>query len=240
VRGSVTDITQRKRAEEALRESEERFRNAFDFAAIGMALVAPDGRFLRVNRSLCNMLGYPATELLTRHFQSLTHADDLEPDLDLVRQMLDGSIPYYHLEKRYFHKEGRIIWALLSVSLVRGRHREPLYFISQIEDITERKNAEKTLQAYNVRMKALSHQILGTQETERRRLARELHDEIGQMLTTVGLRLHQLKAQCGASGEAVLTDDIAFVNRAIDQVRELSLNLRPPMLDVLGLEAALR
>jgi two-component system sensor histidine kinase UhpB len=240
LRGSVTDIKERKRAEAALRESEERFRNAFDFAAIGMALVAPDGRFLRVNQALCDMVGYSAAELLARDFQSITHPDDLEEDLGLARQILKDSLPFYHLEKRYLHKEGRIVWALLSVSLLRGRHAEPLYFISQIEDITERKNAEKTLQAYNLRLKALSHQILGTQETERRRLARELHDEIGQMLTAVGLRLHQLKTVCGAGAEAVLNEDIAFVNRAIEEVRELSLNLRPPMLDVLGLEAALR
>jgi two-component system sensor histidine kinase UhpB len=240
VRGSVTDISERKRAEEALRESEERFRSAFDSAAIGMALVSPNGRWLRVNQSLCEIVGYSATELLERDFQSITHPDDLEADMGFVRQMLEGSISYYHMEKRYIHKQGRIVWILLSVSLLRAVHGEPLYFISQIEDITERKNAEKTLQGYNLRLKALSHQILGTQETERRRLARELHDEIGQMLTAVGLRLHQLKMVCGASEAAALNEDIAFVNRAIEQVRELSLNLRPPMLDVLGLEAALR
>jgi PAS domain S-box-containing protein len=240
VRGSVTDITERKRAEEALRESEERFRNAFDFAAIGMALVAADGRFLRVNQSLCDMVGYTPTELLAHDFQSITHPDDLDADLGFVRKMLEGSLSYYHMEKRYLHKEGHIIWVLLSVSMLRGVHGEPLYFISQIEDITERKNAEKTLHDYNLRLKALSHQILGTQETERRRLARELHDEIGQMLTTVGLRLHQLKTVCGPGGETALNEDIDFVNRTIEQVRELSLNLRPPMLDVLGLEAALR
>jgi PAS domain S-box-containing protein len=240
VRGSATDITERKRAEEMARESAERFRNAFDFAAIGMALVGIDGGFLRVNQSLCDMVGYSAAELLARDFQSITHPDDLAVDLDLVGRVLQGSISHYHMEKRYLHKEGRIIWVILTASLLRGRVGEPIYFISQIEDITERKLAEETLQAYNLRLKALSQRILETQETERRRLARELHDEIGQVLTTVGMRLHQLKATNGGSAGAALDEDIAFVNRAIEEVRELSLNLRPPMLDVLGLEAALR
>jgi PAS domain S-box-containing protein len=234
------DISERKRVEEALRESEERFRSAFDFAAIGMALVAPDGRWLKVNRSLCDIVGYTEKELLARDFQSITHPEDLDTDLGFVRQMLDGSIPYYHMEKRYFHKQGGLVWILLSVSLLRDRRGEPLYFIAQIQDITERKRAVETLQGYNLRLKALSHQILETQETERRRIARELHDEVGQMLTTIGLRLHQLKDVCGPEAHSALNQDISFVNRTIEQVRELSLNLRPPMLDVLGLEAALR
>ena len=234
------DIGERKRVEEALRDSEERFRSAFDFAAIGMALVAPDGHWLKVNRSLCDIVGYTEEELRARDFQSITHPDDLDTDLGFVRQMLDGSIPYYHMEKRYFHKQGGLVWILLSVSLLRGREGKPMYFISQIQDITERKRAVETLEGYNIRLKALSHRILETQETERRRIARELHDEVGQMLTTIGLRLHQLKGLCGAEVQSALNEDISFVNRTIEQVRELSLNLRPPMLDVLGLEAALR
>ena len=137
------DITERKRAEEALRESEERFRSAFDFAAIGMALVAPDGRWLRVNQSLCQIVGYSEKELLARDFQSITHPEDLETDLDLVRQILDGSIPRYHREKRYLHKQGLDRLDLLSVSLVRDGMGQPLYFISQIQDISERKRATK-------------------------------------------------------------------------------------------------
>jgi PAS domain S-box-containing protein len=234
------DISERKRVEEDLRESEERFRSAFDFAAIGMALVATDGRWLKVNRSLCDIVGYTEEELLARDFQSITHPDDLDTDLGFVRQMLEGSIPYYHMEKRYFHKQGGLVWILLSVSLLRDRRGEPKYFIGQMQDITERKRAVEALQGSILRLKALSHQILETQETERRRIARELHDEVGQMLTTVGLRLHQLKDVCGSEGHSALNQDIGFVNRTIEQVRELSLNLRPPMLDVLGLEAALR
>jgi PAS domain S-box-containing protein len=105
----VRDITERKRAEAALRESEERFQNAFEHAAIGMALVAPDGRWVKVNRSLCSLVGYSEEELLTKTFQDITHPDDLSDDLAFVRQMLAKEIRTYGLEKRYIHKSGRII-----------------------------------------------------------------------------------------------------------------------------------
>jgi two-component system sensor histidine kinase UhpB len=246
----IQDITQSKLAAEALREMNDRFQGAFEFAAIGMGFVAPEGRWLRVNCSLCEIVGYSEEELLATDFQSITHPDDLDKDLAMVREMLDGTRKFYHLEKRYFHKKGHIVWIMLSVSLVRDGKGNPLYFISQIQDITPRKSAEGKLQTYNQHLKALSHEVLQTEENERRRLARELHDEIGQMLTTVGMRLHQLKSRCAqdvaslkqhqGAIQSALQDDIDFVNQAIDQIRKMSLDLRPPMLDVLGLEATLR
>ncbi|HYQ84129.1 MAG TPA: PAS domain S-box protein, partial [Rubrobacter sp.] len=140
------DITERKRVEEALREAEERFRRSFEDAAIGMALVAPNGRFLRTNRSLCEILGYREVELLGKTFQEITHPEDLDADLDQVRRMLDGEIRTYQMEKRYFHKEGQVVWALLSVSMVYDEEGEPLYFVSQIQDISERKVLEERLE----------------------------------------------------------------------------------------------
>ena len=153
------DITERKRTEEALREAEERFRRSFDDAAIGMALVGTDGRFLRTNRSLCNMLGYREVELLGKTFQDITHPDDLDADLDQVRRMLVGEIRTYQMEKRYFHKEGQVVWALLSVSLVHDEEGEPLYFVSQIQDISERKRAEQKIRAAEQRYRTLVEQI---------------------------------------------------------------------------------
>ncbi|MBV9959946.1 MAG: PAS domain S-box protein, partial [Acidobacteria bacterium] len=145
VRGVVRDITERKRFEEALQENEARFRGAFDYSSIGMALVYPDGRWLRVNRSICDIVGYTAEELLAIDFQTITHPEDLEKDLEYVGQMLSGEINSYQMEKRYIHRLGHTVWATLSVSLVRDAKQEPLYFISQIQDITERKQIEGEL-----------------------------------------------------------------------------------------------
>lgn len=134
-------------SEKALRESEERFRNAFDYSAIGMALVAVDGRFLKVNRSLCEIVGYAADELLKIDFQTITHPDDLNADLGHLKELLAGTTSHYEMEKRYFHKQGSVVWILLTVTLVRDPAGNPMYFVSQIQDITVRKHMEEAVQA---------------------------------------------------------------------------------------------
>jgi two-component system, cell cycle sensor histidine kinase and response regulator CckA len=111
-----------------------------------MAIVSPEGRFLRVNRALCELVGYQEEELLAATFQHVTHPEDLSADLAQVRQLLADEIPSYQMEKRYVRKTGRVVWALLSVSLVRDKHKKPLYFVSQIQNITPRKLAEEALQ----------------------------------------------------------------------------------------------
>lgn len=142
----IEDRSEQVRLQQALRESETigrwTFASAFEYAAIGMALVSPDGRWLKVNRALCEVVGYSEAELSSRTFQDITHPDDLEADLRQVRRMLAGEIQTYQMEKRYFHKQGHVIWILLNVSLVRNEAGEPLYFISQIQDISRRKEAE--------------------------------------------------------------------------------------------------
>ena len=141
--GTQRDITERKQAEEELRESEERFRETFEQATVGIAHVATDGRWLRVNRRLCDIVGYEKEELLGLTFQDITHPDDLETDLEGARRLLAGEIETYSREKRYFRKDGSIVWIYLTVSLVRSPSGEPRYFISVTEDITERKRIEE-------------------------------------------------------------------------------------------------
>jgi PAS domain S-box-containing protein len=140
-----TEVAEHQRAEESLRESEERFSGAFEHAPIGVALVSPSGRWLKVNREVCDLVGYSEEELLTRTFQDLTHPDDLEADLEHVRRLLAGEVRSYQIEKRYIHQRGHVVPALLNVSLVRDERGRPRYFISQIQDITERKQAEEAL-----------------------------------------------------------------------------------------------
>jgi diguanylate cyclase (GGDEF)-like protein/PAS domain S-box-containing protein len=129
----------------ALRESEERFRSAFDYAAIGMALVSTEGRWLQVNRSLCAILGYSEGELLGMSYQDITHPDELASVGAHVRQMLDGRAPTCQTEKRYFHKDGHVVWIYLSISRVAGGHEAGARLIFQIQDITDRKQAERRL-----------------------------------------------------------------------------------------------
>ncbi|OGT59132.1 MAG: hypothetical protein A3E01_20055 [Gammaproteobacteria bacterium RIFCSPHIGHO2_12_FULL_63_22] len=140
---SLQDINERKMAEASLQESKEQFKSAFEHSAIGMALVGRDGRFLRVNSSLCRIVGYSEDQLLRRTFQDITHPDDLQADLAQLHQLLAGEIPSYSMEKRYFHRDGSVVLINLSVSLVHDKFGNPKHFISQIEDITERRRAEQ-------------------------------------------------------------------------------------------------
>ncbi|MEO0924857.1 MAG: PAS domain S-box protein [Cyanobacteria bacterium J06643_13] len=144
--GIATDITLQKQAQAKILASETRFRNTFEQAAVGIAHVAPDGKWLRVNQKLCQIIGYPKDELLQKTFQNITHPEDLDSDLKHIRQILAGEIPTYSLEKRYIRKDGANIWINLTVSLVRNSDGEPDYFISVIEDISNRKYLELSLQ----------------------------------------------------------------------------------------------
>lgn len=145
VEASVAQAEQAKRHADVLQKSEERFRSAFDHAAVGMALVTPTGEWLKVNHSLCQIVGYSVPELLAKDLRAITHAEDLESVLQHLRQGHKEGLPPLQIENRYIHKLGHEVWVLLSISQLRDVHTQSLHFIFQIQDITDRKRAEAQL-----------------------------------------------------------------------------------------------
>jgi PAS domain S-box-containing protein len=141
--GLIRDTSKRAGMERALRESEERFGNAFHFSPHGMAFVGPNGSWLKANRALCEMLGYSEEELLQRRFSDVTHPEDVSNDVEQLRRLVAGEISSDHRIKRYVRKDGRVIWVSLAVSAVHDAEGAPSYFIGQIQDITRDREMEE-------------------------------------------------------------------------------------------------
>ncbi len=218
------DVTERMQAEESLRLSERRYRATFDHAAVGIAQVAPDGRFLEINSVFCGIIGYTREEVLSLGFtfQQITAPEDLAPDLEQVRRLLDGEDDQYALEKRYIRKDGAIVWVNLSVSLLRNEDGRPLYFISSVADITESKLAEQAVRDSMDKLNE-AQRIAQVGNWELNLVDGRLYwsDEIFQLFEID-------KAQFGASYEAFLNaihpDDREKVNLAYTR----SLETREP------------
>ena len=167
------DITNIIRIEQALRESEQSFREIIEFAPIGMCIVSLSGRFMNVNQALCRIVGYESDELTSKTYMDITHPDDLHIDDYHVQQLLSGEVKSYQLEKRYVQKDGQVVWVQLTASLFRGENHVPLYFIAQIEDVTERKLWQEEVQ------KQAFFDAL-TNLPNRRMLLNRLHQAISQ------------------------------------------------------------
>ncbi|MDC0747541.1 PAS domain S-box protein [Polyangium mundeleinium] len=144
--------------------NEERFQQMFDCSPIGLTIVSLEGSFVRVNRSLAEMLGYSPEELVQLRFQDITHADDLEVDLELLGKTLRGEIPRYQLKKRFFHRNGAIVDVLLHVALVRDASGAPVHFMSQLLDMTEQKRAYEALRTSEERLRQLSTPLVPIRE----------------------------------------------------------------------------
>ncbi|MBI5583448.1 MAG: PAS domain S-box protein [Deltaproteobacteria bacterium] len=145
LRGSFQDISERKLREKSMRETEERFRTAFEYSASGMCLTGLDGKIQKANQTLAAMLGYSREELEGRHYNEITYLEDLEIGQDVVRQLISGQTETAAFEKRYQRKNGDPLWVYIHTSLLKDAAGEPLHFITQIEDISERKQAEEAL-----------------------------------------------------------------------------------------------
>jgi PAS domain S-box-containing protein len=146
----MEDISERKLERAALIDTARSFKSAFEDAAVGMAMTGLDGRWMKVNRALCETLGYAEHELLATTFEGVTYPEDRDVNSEYSIQMREGKLGSYQMERRYVRKDGKVIWATLSVSLVRDAGGQPLYSISQVQDVTAKKEAEDELKSYSV------------------------------------------------------------------------------------------
>lgn len=196
----VLDISQRKKTEEELRFNREFLQSIFDQAAIAMAICNLEGRFLRVNAALCQMVGYSQEELLSKHFADITHTDDVDENLALREHAQQYGLKKYSLQKRYIHKNGRIIWALLLVSRVKDQHGNTLYTMGQMIDLDKDKATGDRLR--------WAHD-------QRDNLVREVHHRIKNNLQSVtGLLRRQISANPAASDA---------LRQAINQVEAIAV-----------------
>ncbi len=253
------DITASKVAEDALRESEAQHRATFDNAAVGIAHVGLDGRWLRCNDAICSLTGYSREELLTKTFAEITHPDDIEPDWSAVRRLLAGEIETFSMEKRYIRKDGSCIWGHLTVSLLRDAQGRAQHFISIVQDIQSRKEAQAQLRQFaddlehrveertreladsQDRLRALTTDLNLTEHRIRKQLATDLHDYLAQLLVLSRIKLGQAKLEevTPAAAQA-MTEVQEVMDRALAYTRTLVAQLSPPILNEFGLLMALR
>jgi len=197
-------------AQRVLQESEERFRRVFEEGPLGLALVGKDHRFLKVNGSLCEMVGYPEAELIRKTFGDITHPDDVRADIELAQQLFKCKIPFYRIQKRYVKKTGEIIWINLSASVIRDQYGEPLYGLAMIENITEVKRTQE---------QAFARQKLESVGTLASGIAHDFNNLLGGVLAQAELGLAGLAPGSNPEAELKAVRDAAL--RGSEIVREL-------------------
>ena len=234
--GMSIDITEEKQRQQALLESEERFRSVFRDAGVGMVIVSPEGRFLAANRTFCEYLGYAEEEMPGVTVESVTAPEDWLAFSQRLGEAISGERAMLRFEKRCLHKSGRIVYTQSSAILIRNPDGTPKYFVGEVVDVTKRKEAEEVLS--NV-----SRKLIEAQEQERARIARELHDDIGQRLTLLAVELDQIPQSNPALPPEVLSQIRDLQKRTSDltsDIQTMSHALHSSKLNLLGLVGAMR
>jgi PAS domain S-box-containing protein len=230
--------TMRREAQEAKQQSEQRFRYLFEEAPFGIAIEDIDGQLLFVNPALASLLGYTTEELKGTKCGEFADNEDERDDWAHFQEMRAGLRESYQIEKRYSRKDGIRVWGRLSVSLLKGTEQRPPIVFATVEDITEKKAREQELQFVHTEVRHLTARLLQTQEEERKRIARELHDDIGQRLSLLMIDLDQLKTLLPAdrtSEQAKVRDLLLQLDEVVSDVHELSHQLHSTKLQHLGL-----
>jgi len=257
--GSPKSQSDRKDSRSVLNPNGKRLLATYMSAPIGIAECSLDGMYINVNEEFCRITGYDKGELLTRSFKDITHEDDYLSEIKLHEQLIAGEIQAYKLEKRYVRKDGEVIWFRVICSLVRDSKGKPLHKVEIVQDrneelnnlvlalreeISEREQAEQALRKTGKRLRELSRRFVEAQEEERRALARELHDRLGQTLSALNLNLTVMNGQLSEDSKqrlgSRLADSLHLIAEASSLVRNVMADLRPAALEDYGLEAALQ
>ena len=197
---AIRDITERVKAEQAVRESEERLRATFDNATSGMALVSLEGKFARVNAALCQMYGYEEQELLGKSFQEITHPDDLNIGVEWLRKMSRGEAEKLQVEKRYLRKDGGVIWCSVVASVIKDAQGKPLHMFSHIIDVTERRRIEQELAESEKKYRSLFQEMVSGFS-----LNKVVFDEHGEPVDYITLEVNrEFERMLGVSKESVI------------------------------------
>ena len=224
---------------EALHASEARFRTIFEGAPWGIALVDRDGRIVASNPSLQGLLGYQQAEFLNRGFAEFVRSEDAGRCRNLFRELVEGGSPGLRVEVPYIHKDGRVIWSRLTVSPFGAPRAEDQFAICMIEDISTQKRADKDIRTYQEQLRSVASELSLTEERERRRLATDLHDHVGQILALAQIKLGAIRESASSTHLAEPMDDIRrLIEQTIRYTRSLTFELSPPILYDLGFEAA--
>jgi len=239
--GTILDVTDRKATETALKESEERYRGIFENSPVGIFQSTFEGRFIKVNPALAVMLGYESPQDLIDSVSDMATQVYVEPSRreEILREMRDGygRIAY---EAEFLRRDGRRWTGRVTMSTINDADGIPHHLDGIVEDVTEKKAMEERLRSTMERLRYLSHRLLEIQEKERRYLAVELHDEMGQVLTALRISLKRAERSKGREPAAAdINESVRMVDGLIERVRNLSIELRPSILDDFGLTAAL-
>ncbi|SFC48715.1 PAS domain S-box-containing protein [Polaromonas sp. OV174] len=222
---ALQDITERKRMALALRQRDQQLSSAFEDSVIGMGLSSPEGRWLKVNRALCQMLGYTEAEMMSASVRQITHPDDMAISQLRTQQLLQGENAHFQVEKRYVHKQGHSVWTSLAVSLVRDEDDQPLHFIAQLQDINQRKQAQDEIRRLNVELEErvrqrtrelqFAHQeIAGFSHS----VAHDLRQPFSSIMGFSHLLERELKQQTSERGKHYLTR----IRAGVHQIGELT------------------
>jgi PAS domain S-box-containing protein len=234
------EIADRKNIEKAVIESETQIRTIIQKAPTGIALLDKEGWILECNPALQDMLGYDHNELSGVLFSQAIHPQDVALYKNKFKELIDGNSDIYRIDTRYIHREIREVWGSLSASVVRDAAGQPQFVIATVEDITTKQQAEERIVNYQRQLQSLTSELSLIEERERRRLATNLHDHVGQVLTFVGIKIDELHEIVSShTCDPVIEEIRKLVGQTIKCIRSLIFELSPPILYDLGLEEAI-